>query len=46
MFMGRLSEEMPPKLDFKGCTDIDHEKTEKEIISRRIAIAKSVRMDR
>lgn len=36
--MGRLSEEMPPKLDFKGCIDIDHEKTEKEIISRRIAI--------
>lgn len=46
MFMGRLSEEMPPKLDFKGCIDIDHEQTEKEIISRRIAIATSVRMDR
>lgn len=46
MFMGRLSEEMLPKLDFKGCIDIDHEKSENEITSRRIAIAKSVRMDR
>lgn len=35
MFMGRLSEEMTPKLDFKGCIDIDHEKTEEEITSRR-----------
>lgn len=35
MFIGRLSEKMTPKLGFKGYIDIDHEKIEKEISSRR-----------
>lgn len=34
MFIGRISEKMTPKLGFKGCTDIDHEKIEIEISSR------------
>lgn len=34
-FMGRLSEKMTPKLDFKGCIDIDYEKIAMKVASRR-----------
>lgn len=35
MFIGGLTEKMTPWLGFKGCIDIDHEKTEVGISSRK-----------